>query len=352
MKTCFNIESWFGNHDGLLVVGGPCSVESRGQLIETAMGLSKIPQVNVLRGGVWKPRTRPSSFEGVGEQGLQWMREAKETTGLPTMTEVATPHHLELAVKYGIDIVWIGARTVVNPFSVQALADAARGLDLPVFIKNPLAPDVKLWLGAVERMEAAGIRHIGAVHRGFTDFAETKYRNAPLWEIPIELHRLRPNIPIITDISHICGRRDILQETAQKAIDLATDGFMIESHCNPETALTDAKQQVTPTALATMLSGLTIRSRQSDTNEQILKELRNQIDKIDDEILSLLSKRMSVSSQIGILKKQNNLTVLQLDRWKNVLESHIKNGKELGLSEGLVSGIFELIHKESINKQL
>ncbi|MCQ2318179.1 MAG: bifunctional 3-deoxy-7-phosphoheptulonate synthase/chorismate mutase type II [Bacteroidales bacterium] len=351
MTDNFDIRAWLRKPERLLVVSGPCSVESERQLLETAEGLSKIKNVNVLRGGIWKPRTRPDVFEGVGEVGLEWMREAKERFGFLTMTEVATPEHVELALKHGIDILWVGARTVVNPFSVQEIANCLRGNDMPVFVKNPIAPDVRLWLGAFERLESAGLRYLGAIHRGFASFDNTRYRNAPLWEVPIELNRLRPDIPIITDISHICGCRELLQDTAQKALDLATDGFMIESHCNPDAALTDSRQQLTPKALQSLLNQLVVRIKNA-SNETRLQIFRKEIDIIDDEILSLIAKRMNVSEKIGEYKKEQKVAVLQMDRWKQVLDDHINKGVRLGLSAEAVKDIFEAIHKESISRQL
>jgi len=268
------------------------------------------------------------------------------------MTEVATPEHVELAMKYGIDILWVGARTVVNPFSVQELANCLKGNDIPVFVKNPIAPDVKLWLGALERLGSAGLNYLGAIHRGFSSYEETPYRNAPLWEIPIELNRLRPDIPLVTDISHICGRRDLLQETAQKALDLATDGFMIEAHCNPDEALTDGMQQITPENLDNLINQLVIRLKTADSNEEKLMIFRKEIDIIDDEMLNLLAKRMNISEKIGEYKKEHGVTVLQMDRWKQVLEDHINKGVKLGLDEESVKEIFEIIHRESISRQL
>ena len=352
MSGSFDIRKWFKNHDDFLIVSGPCSVETREQLLETAEGLSKIGKINVLRGGIWKPRTRPDAFEGIGAEGLPWMQEAKKRYGFLTMTEVAVPEHVELALRYDIDILWVGARTVVNPFSVQELADCLRGSDVPVFVKNPLAPDVKLWLGALERLESAGMTCIGGIHRGFSSYDETPYRNAPLWEIPIELKRLRPDIPIITDVSHICGCRDLLQDIAQKALDLGTKGFMIETHCNPEKALTDAKQQITPESLKKALENLVVRNNVVNDDEFVIKNLRNEIDIIDDELLNLISKRMNVSEKIGEFKKKHKITVLQMDRWKNVLDDHINKGVKLGLNANSVKEIFEIIHKDSIDKQL
>ncbi len=352
MSEGFDIRKWFKNPEDLLVISGPCSVESRKQLIATAEGLSKIQEVKVLRGGIWKPRTRPEPFEGIGEEGLKWMQEAKERFGFLTMTEVAVPEHVDLALRYGIDILWLGARTVVNPFSVQELADCLRGCDIPVFVKNPIAPDVKLWLGAIERLAGAGMTCIGAIHRGFSSYDETPYRNTPLWEIPIELKRLRPDIQIITDISHICGCRELLQEVAQKALDFETRGFMVETHCNPDMALTDANQQIKPETLKKALDNLIIKKKNVDTDEFVLQNLRKDIDVIDDEILNLIAKRMNVSEKIGDFKKKHKVTVLQMDRWKTILEDHINKGAALGLNEESVKQIFEIIHKESIDRQL
>lgn len=352
MGESFDIRKWFDKRDNLLVISGPCSVESREQLIATAAGLSEIDRVKVLRGGIWKPRTRPDAFEGIGEIGLKWMQEAKQRYGFLTMTEVASPEHVELAMRYGIDILWIGARTVVNPFSVQELADCLRGSDIPVFVKNPIAPDLKLWLGAFERLDGAGLKYLGGIHRGFASAEESPYRNEPLWEIPIELLRLRPETPIITDISHICGCRELLQEVAQKALDMGTIGFMIETHNNPDLALTDAKQQITPESLKNAFKNLTFRKKKVDGDAIVLQNLRKEIDDIDDEILNLIAKRMIVSEKIGDFKKQHKVTVLQMDRWKQVLEHHINKGVGLGLNDESVKEIFEIIHKDSIDRQL
>ena len=351
-KEIFNIKRWVENPDELLLIAGPCSVENREQFFDTVTKLSEIHSVKILRGGIWKPRTRPNGFEGIGEEGLKWMKEFSRDSAIPVMTEVATPEHVELALKHGIDALWIGARTTANPFSMQQLADALHGVDIPVFVKNPIAPDVKLWIGAFERLASSGLRHLVAIHRGFQDVNSAPYRNNPRWEITIELHRQNPDIPIITDISHICGCREILQQTAQKALDLATNGLMIESHCNPEMALTDAEQQLKPDDLKTLISNLVIHKSKSNNTDFLLHELRNQIDDIDDELLKLLAKRSEVSSKIGIIKKENNLTVLQLDRWNAILSNHIEKGKMLGLKENLVKDIFEIIHKDSIDRQL
>lgn len=333
-----------------LVIAGPCSVESEEQILDTARALARIPEVGMLRGGIWKPRTRPDAFEGRGEEGLAWLRQAKQETGLPTATEVATPQHVELALRYEVDVFWIGARTVVNPFSVQQLADALRGVDIPVFIKNPVAPDLNLWIGAFERFQKAGLSQLVAVHRGFSYYKESPYRNFPMWEIPIELTR-RLNVPLITDVSHICGNCELLQATAQKALDLATDGLMIECHINPDAALTDAQQQITPEALNELLPKLVFRSKTSSSVESDLAGLRGEIDDIDAELLQLLARRMEVSSRIGEYKRENNVAVVQMDRWKQILADHIAVGDSLGLNEKLVNEVFEAIHQASIQRQ-
>lgn len=352
MSDSFDIRRWFKSRDELLVISGPCSVESREQLLATAEGLSAIDRVKVLRGGIWKPRTRPDAFEGIGEEGLVWMREAKERFGFLTMTEVAVPEHVELALKHGIDILWIGARTVVNPFSMQELAACLKGVDVPVFVKNPIAPDLKLWLGAFERLDGAGLHYLGGIHRGFASYDETPYRNAPLWEIPIELLRLRRDIPVITDISHICGCRELLQEVAQTALDMGTIGFMIETHNDPDHALTDAKQQITPESLKKAFKSLTFRKRKVEGDDLVLNNFRKEIDIIDDELLNLIAKRMNISEEIGNFKKEHRVAIIQMDRWKQVLEDHINKGISLGLKEESVKEIFEIIHKDSIDRQL
>lgn len=352
MSESFDIRKWLENPEEFLVISGPCSVESREQLLQTAEELSKIKEVKVLRGGIWKPRTRPDVFAGVGEEGLRWMREAKEQCGILTMTEVAVPEHVELALRYDIDILWLGARTVTNPFSVQELANSLKGCDMPVFVKNPIAPDLKLWLGAFERLNGAGLKCLGAIHRGFSSAEETPYRNAPVWKIPVELKRLRPDIHIITDVSHICGCRELLHETAQMAIDCGTNGLMIESHRDPDNALTDANQQIKPESLRNILNKLIVKKINADTDEVTLRNLRKEIDDIDEELLNLIAKRMNVSEEIGEFKKKHDVTVLQMGRWKQVLERNINKGAKLGLNEESVKEIFEIIHKDSIDRQL
>lgn len=340
--------SWRAGEQGFLVVGGPCSVESAEQMNATADALRG--NISILRGGIWKPRTRPSSFEGVGEIGLSWLVDAGRSINVPVMTEVATAEHVEQALQAGVDMLWIGARTVVNPFSVQALADALQGVEIPLFVKNPVSPDIHLWLGAIERFEAAGLTDVVAIHRGFQDVAPQPYRNAPRWELPIELHHLRPDLKIITDVSHICGCRKLLQATAQRSLEFATDGFMIEIHPNPDAALTDAAQQLTPNDFKKLLSNLTPLKRGS--KEQQLSELRSEIDNVDSELLHCLRKRMEISSQIGQFKKEHDIAVLQMSRWEQVLSSRLAQAEKIGLNPQMVKEIFDLIHKESIEKQL
>lgn len=333
-----------------LIIAGPCSVESEAQILATARALAQIPQVKLLRGGIWKPRTRPESFEGSGVEGLAWLREAKRETGLSTATEVAVPEHVELALKYEVDALWIGARTVVNPFSVQQLADALRGVDVPVLVKNPVSPDLNLWIGAFERLQKAGLKQLSAIHRGFSYYRETPYRNCPVWEIPMELKRVL-DIPVITDISHICGCRELLQDTAQKSMDLAFDGLMVECHYRPEDAFTDANQQITPTALASLFDALVPRSKHVGEGDVELFALRGEIDDIDRDLLQLLARRMDVSSRIGEYKKSKGLTVVQMERWKKLLADHVAAGNDLGLDEELIKAVFEAIHQASIRRQ-
>lgn len=346
------LKAWFPLEDFPLVISGPCSAESREQLLKTALEVAKIPQVKVLRAGLWKPRTRPGEFEGVGEEGLKWLFEAKRATGLMTTIEVAEPAHVELALKYGVDILWIGARTVVNPFSVQAIAEALKGTHIPVMVKNPVSPDLKLWIGAIERVYNAGITKLLAIHRGFHYFNKSPFRNAPMWEIPIELKRSIPNIPIIVDPSHICGRRSLLQEISQKALDMEMDGLMIESHIDPASAKTDAAQQVSPADLRKLLNNLVVRDRQGNPEFQSkLEQLRTEIDKLDGEMLDILAKRMEIINEIGDYKIENDITILQMKRWAGIIEDRLSIGTNLGLDKEFLLNLLKLIHTESIKKQ-
>jgi chorismate mutase len=335
-----------------LIISGPCSAETHEQIVETAKGLSKTGKVDFLRAGIWKPRTKPGMFEGKGTEALPWLLEAKKLTGLLTTVEVASPAHVEEALKYEVDMLWIGARTTVNPFSVQAIAEALAGIDVPVLIKNPVHPDIDLWTGGIERLQKAGIQNIGMVHRGFSSYGNTEYRNAPMWHLPIEMKRRFPGMLILCDPSHICGRRDILQNIAQKSIDLDFDGLMIESHIDPDSAWSDAKQQITPEKLAELLNGIIWRNGAPDEQDiNALITLREQIDQLDDELLSLLSQRMRLADKIGGYKKDNNITILQAKRWNDILERAFEKAEQLGLTKEFLVKYFDAVHLESISHQ-
>ncbi len=336
-----------------LIISGPCSAETEEQVIATATGLAATGKVDVLRAGIWKPRTRPGSFEGIGTKGLPWMQAAKRITGLPVAVEVATAKQVEDALHFDVDILWLGARTTVNPFSVQEIADALRGVDVPVLIKNPINPDLELWIGAVERVAKAGIKQIGLIHRGFSSYGNTEYRNAPMWHLAIEMKRRYPELMIINDPSHICGRRDILQEVAQKAIDLDFDGLIIESHVDPDHAWSDAKQQVTPERLGEMLGNIRWRKEDvaSEEYHAALEKLRQQINQLDDELLQIIGQRIKVAEKIGQYKKDNNITILQTNRWNEILERAFAKGDKLGLSKEFITKYFDAVHMESINHQ-
>ncbi|MFL5789021.1 MAG: chorismate mutase [Flavisolibacter sp.] len=336
-----------------LIISGPCSAETEEQVLETAQRLANTGKVDMLRAGIWKPRTRPGSFEGIGTKGLAWMQTAKKQTGLLTTVEVATGKQVEDALHFGIDVLWIGARTTVNPFSVQEVADALRGVNVPVLIKNPINPDLELWTGAVERVSKAGIKDIGLIHRGFSAYGNTEYRNAPMWHLAIEMKRRNPELLFINDPSHICGRRDILQEVAQKAIDLDYDGLIIESHIDPDKAWSDAKQQITPERLSEMLSSIIWRREDvaSEAYHAALEKLRNQINHLDDELMQLLSQRMKVAEKIGQYKKENNITILQTNRWNEILDRAVKQGEKVGLSKEFITKYLDAVHLESINHQ-
>lgn len=347
-----SLDDWLKPEKLPLVIAGPCSAETKEQVLATAIEVAKIPQVKIFRAGVWKPRTRPGSFEGVGIRGLQWLQQVKKETGLMTTVEVAGANHVEAALNHGIDILWIGARTVVSPFSMQEIATALRGTDIPVMIKNPVHPDLGLWLGAIERIQQSGIQRVIAIHRGFYFFRKSSYRNAPMWEIPIELKRLRPDLPIICDPSHISGRKDLIMNTAQKALDLEMDGLMIETHIQPEKALTDARQQITPAQLATLLSKLVLRNISATTDFQNkLEELRSDIDVLDSELIDIIARRMDIIREIGKYKKENNITILQLNRWRHIINDWLEKGNEVGLEREFILKFLEVIHKESIRIQ-
>jgi chorismate mutase len=347
------IKDWGLNINDKLIVSGPCSAESEEQVVNTCKALAANNKVNMLRAGIWKPRTRPNSFEGIGSVGLEWLVQAKKETGLPISTEVANPEHIEECLKAGVDVIWLGARTTVNPFAVQAIADRLRGVDIPVMVKNPINPDVQLWRGAIERLYNSGINKIAAIHRGFSSFQETAYRNEPKWELAIELKTLVKDIEIICDPSHICGKRELIPMVSQKALDLAMDGLMIESHENPEVALSDAAQQLKPNDLISLIDDLHFRHEEIGNSLMAdkLVDLRKDIDHMDNEILETLSKRMKVAEQIGQFKKDNEVTVLQVNRWEEILANRLKISGALGLSDDFIKDLLNLIHKESISKQ-
>jgi len=336
-----------------LIISGPCSAETEEQVVETAVRLHKTGKVDMLRAGIWKPRTRPGSFEGIGTKGLPWMQKAKQLTGLPVTVEVATAKQVEDALHFEVDVLWIGARTTVNPFSVQEVADALRGVDIPVLIKNPINPDLELWIGAVERVAKAGIKKLGLIHRGFSSYGNTEYRNAPMWHLAIEMKLRNPEMMMINDPSHICGRRDILHDIAQKAIDLDYDGLMIEAHIDPDHAWSDAKQQVTPERLGELLNSIRWRKEDIPSEEfhAVMEKFRQQINHLDDELLQILSQRMKIAEKIGQYKKENNITILQTNRWNAILERAFTKGEKLGLSKEFITKYFDAIHMESISHQ-
>jgi chorismate mutase len=336
------------------IVSGPCSAESEEQMLQTAMALAHTQRVDVLRAGIWKPRTRPNSFEGYGEKALPWLINAGKQSGLPVATEVANARHVELCLKYGVNAVWIGARTTVNPFYVQEIAYALKGSNIPVWVKNPVNPDIDLWVGAVERLLSQGINEVMVIHRGFSVYEKNNYRNSPVWHIPIEFKRRMPHIPMLCDPSHICGNRHLLHQVAQKAMDLDMAGLMIESHIEPNQALSDAQQQITPDDLNKLLCELVYRSH--TTNNVLflnkLDELRLNIDEIDEQLIKLLAERMKLVELIGEYKAENNVTVLQIKRWEYIIKSRTSWANKLGLNVNFINEYLKIIHKESISKQL
>jgi len=356
MKLNLNIEpleNWLTAKNQPLLISGPCSAETEDQLLTTAHLLAATGKVSVLRAGIWKPRTRPGEFEGIGTIGLEWLKRAKAETGLPTAVEVANAKHVEEALAAGVDILWIGARSTVNPFTVQEIADALKGHDVPVLVKNPVNPDLQLWIGAIERINKAGITKIGAIHRGFSSFEKSSFRNEPMWEMAIQLKTLCPELPIINDPSHICGNRELIPYISQKALDLDMQGLMIESHLDPSVAWTDAKQQLTPAAVNDLMERLTVREPESNNEAFVdkLAELRKQIDKIDDLLLQKLGERMKIVEKIGEYKRDNQVTVLQVNRWDEILKKGTAFAKALKLDEHFVEKFLELVHGESIRKQ-
>ena len=332
-----------------LIIAGPCSAETEEQVISTAKELSSVG-IRIFRAGIWKPRTKPGGFEGIGAQGLAWMNEVKEETGMLAATEVATAKHVEQALKEGIDLLWIGARTTANPFAVQEVADALKGVDIPVLVKNPVNPDLELWIGALERLNVAGIRRLGAIHRGFTAYEKVIFRNLPMWHIPIELMRRIPQLPIICDPSHMGGSRELVAPLSQQAMDLGFYGLMIESHCAPDKAWSDAKQQVTPDVLSFILDKLVIRNT-GETTES-LRELRKQIDELDDRMIELLSKRMRISREIACYKREHSMAVVQTGRYDEILNKRGAQGALCGMSGAFMRSIFDTIHEESVRQQI
>lgn len=351
--TVSPLSSWIETNGKPLIIAGPCSAETEDQLVETTRQLAQLGAVHVVRAGVWKPRTRPGSFEGMGEPALKWIQRAKAETGLPFAIEVATPEHIELALKYGVDVLWIGARTTVNPFTVQEIADALRGVDVPVLVKNPVNPDLALWVGAFERLAGAGITKLAAIHRGFSTGEASKYRNIPLWQIAIELKSMFPQLPMIGDPSHMAGKRAYLSELTQMAMDLNYDGLIVESHIDPDNAWSDAAQQLTPAAFGDMLDHLQIRQVASENIEfqTVLEQSRRNIDNVDRQIVEMLSARMALVERLAEYKRDNNVTLFQPDRWKEILQTRTNLGEKLNLYPELVEEIYKIIHMESIRKQ-
>ncbi len=335
-----------------LLIAGPCSAETEAQVMATAHGLQATP-ARIFRAGIWKPRTRPGGFEGLGEIGLPWLQRVKAETGLLTAVEVANATHVKLALAHDVDVLWIGARTTVNPFAVQEIADVLQNTDKIVLVKNPVNPDLALWIGAIERLAQAGIKKMGAVHRGFSTYDKSRYRNLPEWQIAIELQRKFPELPLFCDPSHIAGRRDLLQEVAQQALDLNYQGLMIETHCTPDEAWSDAAQQITPERLVELWADLRIpkKTDSAEAYQAALRNLRLHIDAYDVKLLDILGNRMQIASEIGVLKKENNVAVLQQDRWNALLEKMIQAGNEKDLSQEFILRIFKAIHQESIHHQ-
>ena len=356
MKLNLNIQplnTWIKTGKEPLLIAGPCSAETEEQLVATAHLLAATGKVSALRAGIWKPRTRPGEFEGIGSIGLEWLKRAKEETGLPTAVEVATAKHVEEALKAGVDILWVGARSTVNPFTVQEIADALKGVDVPVMVKNPVNPDLSLWIGALERINNAGITKLAAIHRGFSSYEKSAFRNEPMWDIAIQLKTLAPELPIINDPSHITGNRSLIGDISHKALDLDMQGLMIESHIDPSVAWTDAAQQVTPAALAEIIDHLALRKPEiSDAVvKDALSELRSKIDKIDDLLIQKTAERMQIAEKIGQYKKDNGITILQVNRWDEILQKRTAYAKALKLSPEFTEKLLELLHAESIRRQ-
>lgn len=331
------------------VIAGPCSAESEEQVMKTATELAS-KGCHMFRAGIWKPRTKPGGFEGHGEKALPWLQRVKAETGMLTATEVATPEHVEAALKAGVDVLWIGARTTANPFAVQAVADALKGVDVPVLVKNPVNPDIELWIGALLRINGAGVKRLGTIHRGFSSIDQKLYRNTPMWHLPIELHRRYPNLPIVCDPSHIGGRRDLIAPLSQQAMDMGFEGLIIESHCCPDEAWSDAKQQVTPDVLDFIIDRLVIRDN-VDTTES-LTALRKQIDEMDNQLMDLLTRRMRVSREIAGYKREHNMGVVQTGRYNEILDKRGAQGTLCGMDADFIKKVYEAIHEESVRQQM
>lgn len=332
-----------------LVIAGPCSAETEEQVMDTAKQLAK-NGIKVFRAGVWKPRTKPGGFEGNGVAALPWLQQVKKETGMLVATEVATAKHVEEALKYGVDLLWVGARTTADPFAVQEIADTLKGVDVPILVKNPVNPDLELWIGALQRINNAGIKRLGAIHRGFSTYDKKLYRNLPQWHIPIELHRRIPELPIICDPSHISGRRDLISPLCQQAMDLQFDGLIIESHCDPDHAWSDASQQLTPDVLSLILNNLVIRETNQTTEN--LAELRKQIDEIDMDLTEMLAKRMRVAREIGIYKKEHEMAILQTQRYDEIINKRVEAGSAMEMDGEFMKVVFEAIHAESVRQQM
>lgn len=334
-----------------LVIAGPCSAESEGQLRNSIFPI--LDTIEYVRAGIWKPRTRPGNFEGAGAEGLKWLQNLKQERTFKTATEVATPEHIEIALKHGVDLLWIGARTTVNPFAVSELAQALKGVDIPVLVKNPIHPELALWKGAIERLAKVGIHKLGAIHRGFHAYQKTKFRNEPLWQIPLDLKSEFPDLPLICDPSHIGGNRSVIFDISQRALDLSYDGLMIETHFDPDNALSDPKQQVTPEALIDILENL--KTRNADFSDKLNRDqldiIREQIDDADQELLQAINKRLDLVGHIGEFKKENNVAIFQISRWKEIFKSRQKWAKEMGLDEKFIVDILRLMHQQSVKKQ-
>jgi len=353
IETPTERRNWFRKTQYPTVIGGPCSAETEEQVFETCRAIKANGKIDILRAGIWKPRTRPGTFEGIGIKGLPWMRQMKMETGLPVTVEVAKAGHVEACLEFDMDILSIGARTSVNPFAVQEIAEAVRGVDIPILVKNPINPDLALWMGAVERFERVGIKDVGVIHRGFSNTAEKIYRNRPEWQIAIDFMSKRPELPMICDPSHICGNRHMLKAVSQKAVDLNYDGLMIESHRDPDNAWSDAKQQITPEVLHQMISDLILRHNHEDdaAAQGSLNFLRQELDQIDNDLINLLGERMGISRKIGDYKKAHNMTILQPKRWQDILDKAQERGRNNELSDKFISELLRSIHDESIDQQ-